>query len=183
MTKALIILAEGFEELEAVTVMDLFVRADIEVLRGGLSAGPIKASRGTVILPDCHLDEVRNQDFDVVVLPGGQPGANTLAESPDVLDIVRRQVQADRLMAAICAAPKVLVAAGVAKGKSITCYPGALNASSAPDSQLTGESLTDDPPLLTSRGPGTAIEFALAIIEKLKGEDIKREVEIALAGT
>ncbi len=181
MTNALIILADGFEELEAVTVSDLFVRAGIDVTRAGLHDGPVTASRHTKIIPDCELDDVASEDFDVVVLPGGLPGANALADDPRVIELVQTQVANNMLMAAICAAPRVLIRAEVVTDKQLTCYPGALDDFDTRDCNITGDAITIDLPLVTSRGPGTAIDFALTLIELLLDKDTRDMVETGLA--
>lgn len=184
MTKALIILAEGFEELEAVTVMDLLVRAEIKVTSAGLKPGPVRASRNTVLVPDATLEEVIDEEFDAIVLPGGLPGADHLALHQPLLSRLRKQVDDAKLVAAICAAPRVLIEADIAKGKTITSFPGALakyGDLSNQDVQVTNSSLEIDLPLITSRGPGTAMDFALCLIEQLVDTEKRDEVEQALA--
>lgn len=180
MARALVILAEDFEELEAVTIMDLLVRAKVEVVRAGLNEGPVRASRNTVIVPDVVLDEVMDQDFDLVALPGGLPGADHLAEDPRVVGVIRRQVDKRGIVGAICAAPRALVKAGVVKGKSLTCYPHALDEMDTSETTITDEAVTVDLPLITSRGPGTAIDFTLTLIDYLKGKTIRHQVEKGL---
>ncbi|MFP4154725.1 MAG: DJ-1/PfpI family protein, partial [Halothiobacillaceae bacterium] len=140
MSKALILIAEGFEELEAVTVIDLLRRGDVEVVVAGLVAGPLRGSRGTVIVPDLSLNDLRNapEGFDLVVLPGGQPGADTLRDDPRVIELLQAQWQAGRRVGAICAAPKVLLRAGLLGGRRFTHYPGALDDEKTADGQATG---------------------------------------------
>jgi 4-methyl-5(b-hydroxyethyl)-thiazole monophosphate biosynthesis len=178
--RALIPLAAGCEELEAVTLIDLLRRAGIEVVVAGLVAGPVKASRGTVLVPDTTLEAVSEQDFDLIVLPGGLPGADHLADDALLRDMLQRQHGRQRLTAAICAAPKVLAAAGLLAGKSATCYPGAVDAVAHPDINLLAEPVVTDGTVLTSRGPGTAMDFALVLIERLMGRERRDEVEAKL---
>jgi protein deglycase len=180
MTRALIPLAAGCEELEAVTLIDLLRRAGIEVVVAGLSAGPVTASRGTVLVPDTTLAEVAEQAFDLIVLPGGLPGADHLAADPLLRGLLQRQHAGGGLTAAICAAPKALAAAGLLAGKAATCYPGSLDPTAYPDVRLTGEAVVSDGTVLTSRGPGTAMDFALALIERLAGRPRRDEVEAKL---
>jgi len=180
MTRALIPLAAGCEELEAVTLIDLLRRAGIEVVTAGLAPGPVTASRGTVLVPDSTLAAVADQAFDLVVLPGGLPGADHLAADPVLQGLLRRHAQGDGLTAAICAAPKVLASAGLLAGKSATCYPGAVDTAAHPDTRWLSEPVVVDGRVVTSRGPGTAMDFALALIERLLGRQRRDEVEAKL---
>ncbi len=180
MTRALIPLAAGCEELEAVTLIDLLRRAGIEVVVAGLAPGPVTASRGTVLVPDTTIEAVADQAFDLIVLPGGLPGADHLAADPRLRRLLQRQEREQGLIAAICAAPKVLASAGLLAGKSATCYPGTLDASVHPDIDLRSEPVVIDGTLITSRGPGTAMDFALVLIERLVGRPRRDEVEAKL---
>lgn len=170
-------LAPGCEELEAVTVIDLLRRAQIEVTTAGLESGPITASRGVVLLADTTLAEVHTQDFDAIVLPGGQPGAKNLEADVRVLRLVQRLAGAGKLVAAICAAPKVLAAAGVLNGRRATCFRGAIDAKAYPDVRLENAPVVVDGRIVTSRGPGTAMDFALELIRLLCGPARRDGVE------
>ncbi len=180
MTAVLVPLAPGFEELEAVTVIDLLRRAQIEVTVAGLAPGTVKGSRGTVIQPDAALDEALARDYDMVVLPGGQPGANNLEADPRILDLLRRMTAQRKFTAAICAAPKVLAAAGVLDGKRATSFPGTLDPAKFPRVQVEKLAVIADGRVVTSRGPGTAMDFALELIQLLTGRDKRDQVEAAL---
>lgn len=180
MARVLVPLAPGFEELEAITVVDLLRRAGIEVVTAGLESGPVKASRGTVVVPDTSLDEALARDYDMVVLPGGEPGATNLASDARVLELLRRFSAAGRYTAAICAAPKVLAAAGLLDGRRATCFPGVLEAAKFPKVRLEEHAVVTDGKVVTSRGPGTAMDFALTLIELLAGRDKRDEVESKL---
>ena len=180
MASVLVPLAEGFEELEAVTIIDLLRRAGIEVVTAGLQEGPVKASRGTVVVPDTTLEAVKDRDFDMIVLPGGLPGADHLNEDPRLRDMLRRHAGSDRYVAAICAAPKVLATAGLLDGRKATSYPGVLDVSPAPGMTYTGAAVEADGKVITSRGPGTAMDFALSLIEALAGKAKRDEVEAGL---
>jgi 4-methyl-5(b-hydroxyethyl)-thiazole monophosphate biosynthesis len=180
MSKVLIPLAPGCEELEAVTIIDLLRRAGIEVVTAGLNPGPVTCSRQTVLVPDVALDDVVNEDFDMVVLPGGLPGADHLNEDPRIQDILLRTSQNGNYTAAICAAPKVLVSAGLLDGKTATAYPGVLDQIIPTTASFTGSPIEVDGKVITSRGPGTALDFALMLIEKLEGPNKRQEVELPL---
>lgn len=178
MARVLIPLAQGCEELEAVTVIDLLRRAEIEVVCAGLDERPVRASRGVVLVPDTDLDSVLDDDFDMMVLPGGLPGADHLDRDPRVHQMLKRLAGEGRYTAAICAAPKVLAGAGLLDGKSATSYPGCLENFDQVD-VLSGPVVADGK-VITSRGPGTAMDFALQLIETLAGKAKRDEIEQGL---
>lgn len=180
MTRVLIPLAPGFEELEAVTLIDLLRRAGIEVVTAGLEAGVIQASHGTRLMPDQPLDRVMDDDFDMIILPGGLPGSTNLDGDPRIHQLLARHHAEDRFIAAICAAPRVLANAGLLKGKSATAYPGAVAIGDYPELDLLTAPVVVDGRIITSRGPGTALDFALQLIECLEGKATRDEVELAL---
>lgn len=160
------------------TVIDLLRRAKIEVVTAGLDAGPVRASRGTVLVPDTTLDAVADRAFTLIVLPGGLPGADHLASDLRLRRMLREAAESGRTVAAICAAPKVLARAGLLEGKRATCFPGTLTADA-------GVRLVDDPVVVdgnvvTSRGPGTAMDFALTLIGLLCGTAVRDTVESGL---
>jgi 4-methyl-5(b-hydroxyethyl)-thiazole monophosphate biosynthesis len=180
MARVLIPLANGCEELEAVTVIDLLRRAGIEVVTAGLTDGPVTASRGVVLIPDCSLDQVLDDDFDMIVLPGGLPGADYLDADPRIHVLLQRMAEQERYTAAICAAPKVLLNAGLLDGRKATAYPGVIDGLMTENSQLLAEAVVTDGKVVTSRGPGTAMDFALTLIERLLGAAKREEVETPL---
>ncbi|EXJ17118.1 DJ-1 family glyoxalase III [Imhoffiella purpurea] len=177
MPKVLVPLAQGCEEMEAVTIIDLLRRAEIEVVTASLTDTPVTASRGTVLIADTALDAVVDQAFDMIVLPGGLPGATHLQEDDRIRDLLQRQQSEDRYSAAICAAPRVLAAAGLLEGKTATAYPGALVADDLPLTRLTDAPVEVDGKIVTGRGPGTAMDFALQLIEILQGRSKRDSVE------
>jgi len=182
MIKVLVPLANGCEELEAVTVIDLLRRAGIEVITAGLEATPqpIRASRGTVLIPDTSLDQALRQDFAMVVLPGGQPGTDRLNADKRVHALLVNMAQREKYIAAICAAPMVLADAGLLKGRKATSYPGSLNAGQLSGMRYIEAPVVQDGHIITSRGPGTAMDFALTLIEVLAGKAKRNDVERGL---
>jgi 4-methyl-5(b-hydroxyethyl)-thiazole monophosphate biosynthesis len=178
MPRILIPIAEGSEELEAVTMIDLLRRAEFEVTVAGLTAGPVRASRRTVLVPDARLDEVVDERFDLVALPGGLPGAKRLAASDALAGILRRQHDEGRWLAAICAAPMVLARHGLLEGRRATSFPGALD--DFDQVERVDEAVVVDGHIVTSRGPGTAMDFALELIELLGGREASERVEEGL---
>jgi 4-methyl-5(b-hydroxyethyl)-thiazole monophosphate biosynthesis len=180
MSRVLVPLAQGCEELEAITITDLLVRAGIDVTTAGLDDSPVTASRGARIIPDTTIDAVVDQLYDLVVLPGGQPGADRLRDNPQVQAILKQHAGANRLVGAICAAPRALAAAGLLDGKKATAYPGALDGEQTEGIALSDEAVVIDGNIVTSRGPGTAMDFALTLIQILEGEAKRQEVEAKL---
>jgi len=178
MKTVLVPLAQGCEELEAVTIIDILRRAGISVVSAGLDAQPVRASRGTVLLPDTTLDEALKRSFDMVALPGGQPGTNNLKADPRIIELVRRMARQDKHVAAVCAAPSVLATAGLLDGKRATSFPRALDP--FPSVLQQPAAVVEDGNLITSRGPGTAMDFALTLVERLAGRAKRDEVEAAL---
>lgn len=179
MTKGLILIADGSEELEAVTVIDVLRRASVEVVVAGLKEGPITASRGVRLIPDVTLDQCDVHDFDVLILPGGNGGTQAFEDDPRVLEMVRIAAAGPMLLAAICAAPRVLRKAGVLNGQRVTSYPGALDPKSA-NYRYQETSVVIDGSWITSRGPGTALDFALTIVQQLLGAEARAVVEAPL---
>lgn len=180
MSAVLVPLAEGFEEIEAVTVIDLLRRAGVEVVTAGLQSGPIKASRGVVVVPDVALEAVLGRDFDMIVLPGGLPGANFLRDDARVQAMLKRHAVAGAYTAAICAAPIALAQAGLLTGKTATSYPGFVEKLAITGFKHSTEAVVVDGKIVTSRGPGTAMDFALTLIELLCGRAQRDQVEAGL---
>jgi 4-methyl-5(b-hydroxyethyl)-thiazole monophosphate biosynthesis len=180
MTRVLVPLAQGCEELEAITITDLLIRAGIDVVTAGLDNHPVKASRGMTLVPDTNLDSALQQDYDMIVLPGGLPGADHLNDDERIQQCIKDMANSGRYVAAICAAPKVLARAGLLAGKHATAYPGTLEKLGLTETTLVNDAVVCDGNIITSRGPGTAMDFALMLILKLVGKDIRDSVEAGL---
>jgi len=180
MSRVLVPLATGFEEIEAVTVVDLLRRASIEVHTASLEGPLVTGSRGIIVKADIALDAAVPDDYDMIVLPGGMPGAEHLKNDSRVIALLHRFAASGRFTAAICAAPGVLAHAGLLDGRAATSYPGFLNAQSAPGLRLREDPVVVDGKVVTSRGPGTAMEFGLALIELLAGADAREQVQARL---
>jgi len=177
MKKALVILANGVEEVEAISVIDLLRRADIDVTTASISGEKVPGSHNIIIQADTQIEHVKDLAFDIVILPGG-PGTKNLRESEQVIEIVKNQNAKEGLLAAICAAPTVLNKAGILFGKSVTSYPSEEN--SFADSSYFYKNVVVDGNIITSRAAGTALEFALKLIEilsgKKKAEDVAEKI-------
>jgi 4-methyl-5(b-hydroxyethyl)-thiazole monophosphate biosynthesis len=173
--KALLFLAEGFEEVEAVTPIDYLLRAGVELVTAAITPKrTVKGAHGIAVSADTDIDALAAEGrlsadaWDAVIIPGGQPGANNLAACKAVGRLYLEMTAAGKITAAICASPAVVLAPlGLLNGKKFTCYPGA-------EEQVKGgtwsaDKVVVDGSLITSRAPGTAVDFALALIEKLAG--------------
>ncbi|MFN3716397.1 MAG: DJ-1 family glyoxalase III [Thiobacillus sp.] len=180
MPRVLVPLAEGCEELEAITIIDLLRRGGIEVVVAGLKPGIVRASRGVQIVPDVTLDLALQDSYDMLVLPGGMPGAAHLKDDPRILDLIRRMAAAGKYTAAICAAPTVLLEAGILAGRQATGYPGFLDTLNPPGVTVSAAPVVADGTVITSRGPGTAMDFALVLVEVLQGAEVRGKVEAGL---
>ncbi|MDZ4742775.1 MAG: DJ-1 family glyoxalase III [Verrucomicrobiota bacterium] len=179
----MIILAPGFEEIEAITPIDILRRAGAEVIVAGLVEGPIEASRKTRHLADVPLEQiVSHEGYDMLVLPGGQPGTNHLLASEKVVALVAQFARAEKWIAAICAAPSVLAKAGVLNGSTYTCHPGAVGlvndlspAGIAPIRDSSAR-VVQKAKVITSLAAGSSMEFSFKLVEALFGPEKVREV-------
>jgi 4-methyl-5(b-hydroxyethyl)-thiazole monophosphate biosynthesis len=133
-----------------------------------------------VLLPDTTLDSAIEHEYDMLVLPGGQPGATHLEQDARIVTLVRKMARDKRFTAAICAAPKVLARAGVLDGKRATAFPGSLDPAQWPRVQVGNRAVVTDGKVITSRGPGTAMDFALELIGLLAGREKRDQVEAGL---
>jgi len=175
--RACVILAEGFEEVEAVTPIDYLRRAGIEVSVLGVGATVLRGARGISVTADKALGAwAVREAWDVVVVPGGGPGAKNIAASPEAVALLKAQAARDGLIAAICASPAVVLhgACGLLTGRRFTGYPGTETLVSG--ATFVAERVVEDGNLITSRGAGCAGEFAVAVIRRLSGEAAAAEV-------
>lgn len=169
--KVLVPLAEGFEEIEAISIIDVLRRAGVEVITACLTENPVKGSHNISVVADRNLSGCSENEFDAMILPGGMPGSENLKKSHPVIALLQSFHQKGKLVGAICAAPMVLGHAGILQGKKATCYPGFEN-------ELVGATVLDRPVVadnlvVTGRGAGCAIPFALEIVGILKGDAVK----------
>lgn len=178
MPRVAVILADGFEEVEAMAIIDVLRRAEIDTVVAGLHDGRITSSRKVNVIPDTVIDTVKAEDFDMIVLPGGQPGADNMNADTRVKDLIRNFIKKGKLAGAICAAPIVLAAAGVLKGKRATSYPTYKD--KVGDVIYEEKTVVVDGNVLTSRGPGTALYFGLAIVERLVGKEKAQKIKEAM---
>jgi len=169
MTTALVLLAGGFEEIEAVTIIDVLRRGEVAVTTASLAGKHVTGSHQISIEADALFELISVTDFDALVLPGG-PGAKTLREDPRAQAAIRSAAGAGKLVAAVCAAPTALEVAGVLAGKRATVYPG----NALPSAHQVEARVVEDGTIVTGSGPGTAMEFALKLVERLNGPAVAR---------
>jgi len=182
MASVLIPLAEGFEEVEAVGLIDVMRRGGIEVriayIDESLGHGKVViGANGIGIKADTAIKNVISEDFDMMVLPGGWGGTYALAENPRVLELLK-EFKENKVVGAMCAAPYALKQAGVL-GNDYTCYPGAKEEIDQPGYRDDMKVVTDGN-VMTSQGPGTAVCFGLAIVERLVGKESMQTVKEAM---
>ena len=183
MSKVLVPLAAGFEETEAVSIIDVLRRAEIEVLVASLNDNMlVKGANNIVIQTDLHVKDVRADELDMVVLPGGWGGTHALAEDENIQRLLREMDAKGKNIGAICAAPFALNVAGVLKEK-YTCYPSVEEQIRQEGYMGDKEMVVEDANVMTSRGPGTALCFGLAIARKLKGEETYKALKEGLLAT
>ncbi|MCK6445186.1 MAG: DJ-1/PfpI family protein [Planctomycetes bacterium] len=177
--RVLVPLADGFEEIEAVTIIDTLRRAGVAVTTAGLRSTSVDGAHGIALKADATFDRVDVGSFDMLVLPGGMPGTSNLAEDERVLDALRQTQKSGKRIAAICAAPTVLAKAGVIAKTPVTCYPGC--ESKLGDAVVRStERVVRSGKVITSRGPGTALEFSLALVDELCGPEKAKELGRAM---
>jgi 4-methyl-5(b-hydroxyethyl)-thiazole monophosphate biosynthesis len=178
MTQILVPLANGFEEIEAISIIDILRRGGLNVIVAGVDNKTAMGAHNIPIVTDCLIDEVDVNELDMIVLPGGWGGTQILAENPSVQSMLKQMQQDDKHIGAICAAPYALDAAGVLSD-NYTCYPSIENKIRLEGYNNDQHTIIDGK-IMTSQGVGTAICFALEIIKTLEGNDkyqqIKQEI-------
>lgn len=167
MPNVLIPLADGFEEIEALAVAGVLRRAGIDVVLAGLRPGQVVSARKVNVIPDETIDTLKAADFDMIILPGGQPGTSNLIADKRIKRLLKEFSAAGKQIGAICAATTVLAEAGLIKGKRVTSYPS--YSEKLDGAHYENKAVVSDDNIITSQGPGTAIEFALAIVARLTG--------------
>ncbi len=183
MSRVLVPLACGFEEIEAVSIIDVLRRAEIEVLVTSLDENSlVKGANGITLKADFEMKDIDSDEIDMIVLPGGWDGTHALADDENVQRILKEMDTKGKNIGAICAAPFALNKAGVLK-KNYTCYPSVEDDIKKDGYQGDKKMVVEDANVMTSRGPATAMCFALEIVRKLKGEDMYEMLKGGLLAT
>lgn len=178
MARVVIPLADGFEEIEAMSIIDILRRAGVEVVTAGLHDGHITSARGVKVIPDTTIDKIKADEFDMIVLPGGQPGSDNLNANQTVRSLITEFYNKGKLTGAICAAPYVLANTGILEGKRATSYPTYRD--KMVGATYVEENVVEDENVITSRGPATAACFAFKIVERLKGKEVAENIRKAM---
>ncbi len=178
MVKALVPLANGVEEMEAVIIIDVLRRAGWSVTTAGLQAGPVTASRQVRLVPDGTWDEVNPAEYDWIVIPGGAPGTRELIADDRVIAALQAHARAGRWLGAVCAGPTVLHTAGLLDGKRVTSHPAVADRLDTAD--RCDDPVVIDGQLVTSQGPGTSFDFALTIVALEAGPCAAKELADAM---
>jgi 4-methyl-5(b-hydroxyethyl)-thiazole monophosphate biosynthesis len=170
MSKIVVPLGRGFEEIEAISIIDVCRRANIDVIIAGVEELMVEGAQGIVVQTNCMIDDVDSNSLDMIVLPGGWGGTDILNSNITVQNMLKKMEKDDKFISAICAAPFALNTAGVLS-ENYTCYPS-VEEQIRTEGYTSEQKVVKDGKILTSRGPGTAICFALEIVKILEGEDM-----------
>jgi len=181
MAKVLVPVSTGFEEIEAVSIVDVLRRAGIEVILAGVNGTQIEGANGISLIMDTTIDDVEVEQFNMIVLPGGHANAVTLANNERVQTLIKDFKAKDKYIGAICAAPIALHEADVLN-KNYTCYPS-YEEQIRLDGFSDNQKVVKDGKVITSRGPGTAICFGLQIVKELVGVDTYNQLKEGLLTT
>lgn len=169
--KVFVHLAEGFEEIEALATIDILIRGELDTVIVSVTGEPVVRSvRGVGVVCDKLYEEVDYSECGMIVLPGGIPGVDNLGAHEGLCSRLKEFKEEDKWIAAICAAPIILHNNGLIDGKTLTCFPGC--GDDFHEANVVTDKVTVDGKLITSQGPGTAIEFGLKIVEMLKGKEM-----------
>ena len=171
MKKAIVLLAEGFEEGESLLTIDILRRVGISCVSSSIKDREVKGCNGISAIADTLFQNINLDEYDMLILPGGMPGAQNLAEDHHVIEAVQKYMNENKYVAAICAAPMILKKAGVSHGRTLTSYPANKYRSMFLDSNyIDDEIVVKDGNLITSRGPATVFPFAYALAEAVDGD-------------
>ncbi len=179
MSSVILFLADGFEEIEALSVVDILRRGNVDISTMSINDKSEVIGKSDInVTADMIFNKNTALGADMIILPGGGTGTENLKNSKDIIDIIKYFADNNKMISAICAAPSILGINGILNGYKAICYPGF-------ESVLEGAEITDknvvcDRNIITSKGPGTAVDFALAILKSLKGEECEKEVRKGL---
>jgi 4-methyl-5(b-hydroxyethyl)-thiazole monophosphate biosynthesis len=173
--KAIVLLAEGFEEIEAITCIDILRRAGLTTIVAGITGLTVKGAQGLEIKANQKLNQ-SSFDYDACILPGGMPGADNLAASEKATGLIKKMENEKKIIAAICASPAIVLAPlGILNNKTATCYPG-LESNFSNSTIYKNQEVVSHENIITGQGPASALKFALKITEHLAGKKISGKI-------
>ena len=171
-----ILLADGFEEAEALVPADLLRRAGAEVKLVGVTGQVVTGAHGIAVVSDLTVEQAQAEGMELLVIPGGLPGVTNVAASAKAMELVEAASESDCYLAAICAAPSIVLGpVGILNGRKATCYPGMETGMTGAQAQK-GQSVVVDGDVITGEGPGAAFDFGLKLVEVLKGTETMQQV-------
>lgn len=176
MKRAVVILTSGFEEIEAMSIVDILRRSNIHTVVAGTDKEPIEGAHGVKIIADKHIDDIDLDNYDALILPGGAPGYINLKKNRKVIELLKLANSKGKLIGAICASPTVLAHAGILRGKRATVYPGMEEEIKKAGAEYSDDLVVVDGNIVTSRGPSTALLFGWKLAEILAGKDRADEI-------
>lgn len=175
MKKAVVFLADGFEDIEALAPVDILRRGGVDVTIAGVTGMQVVSSHNVKVLADKDVKEIKSDDYDAFICPGGMPGAANLRDNSIVIDIIQEAYSKGKIVSAICAAPMVLDKAGVLADKNFTMYPGMQNYAPS-GSYKSNELVVKDGKVITGAGPAAAFKYGFELLANLQGEEIASQV-------
>ncbi len=179
MSSVILFLADGFEEIEALSVVDILRRGNVDIVTMSINSKIDVIGKSNIkVMADRTFDKNLALKAEMIILPGGGVGTENLKNSKDIIDIIKNFSDNNKMISAICAAPSILGINGVLKGYKAICYPGFEKVLEG--AEIINENVVRDRNIITSKGPGTAIDFALAVLKSLKGESCEEDVRKGL---
>ena len=171
-----IFLAPGFEEIEAIVPRDILKKANIDVNTVSIGEKIVESTKGLKVISDIMLNEVEMKDLDGIILPGGMPGTSNLEKCEKLINVIKICAEKKLLIAAICAAPSILGKLGILSGKDACCFPDSGIEKYLVGAKINNKDVNVCENIITSRGPGTAFQFAFSIVEYLRGIQVRKKL-------
>lgn len=175
MKKAVVFLANGFEDIEALATVDILRRGGVDVTVAGVTGEIVTSSHNLKVVTDKLADDINAEDYDAVICPGGMPGATNLKDSQKVIDVLKEAYEKGKIVSAICAAPMVLEKAGVLASKDFTMYPG-MEGYAPSGNYKDNKFVVKDGSVITGAGPAATFDYAFEILANLQGQEIANQV-------
>lgn len=175
-----IFLAPGFEEIEAIVTRDVLKKANIDANTVSIGEKIVESTKGLKVISDITINEVDMENIDGIVLPGGTPGTSNLEKCEQLIEIIKTCEEKKLLIAAICAAPSILGKLGILSGKDVCCFPDAEIEKYLAGAKINGKDVNVCENIITSKGPGTAFQFAFSIVEYLRGSQVRQKLSAGM---